>query len=190
MHVCGHVRHWRIGSADRGLDSMMHATAVTQMPRILQRPKSMRNIPLTRSATREFAGGPALRPAADPGAAASAAFRRRRRLRRCRLARLNIGGARGLRMSRTRRPHRPASGIGYRRDAAHPPAFDHAGNGADDPNIAGTAAQIAAHRDANFLLVCAIGPHDQIAGGNQHSRRAIAALQRVLARERADAALR
>ena len=71
----------------------------------------------------------------------------------------------------------------HRRNAARAPLGDRHLNRADDSHIAGAAAEIAAHGDSNLLLVRVGQPHDEIARRDEHPRCAIAALQRVLARE-------
>ena len=85
------------------------------------------------------------------------------------------------------RPHGPetlAAPIQLRRNASRAALRDDRLNGANDSDIAGAAAEIAAHPDPDLALISLRQPQHQVAGGHQHSRRAIAALQCVLAGER------
>ena len=75
------------------------------------------------------------------------------------------------------------SSIRFGRDIAGAPCFDHGLDRPHDTDIAGAPAQIAAQSDANQALVGLREAQHQIARGDQHSRRAIAALQRVFAGE-------
>ena len=56
-------------------------------------------------------------------------------------------------------------------------------NRAHDADIAGASAEIAAHRDADVMLAGRLHAQHDVARGNDHARRAIAALQRVVSRE-------
>src|SRR4051812_16669347 len=86
-------------------------------------------------------------------------------------------------MTRPCRPDHAAAGAGNGCDVATPTRDDHTPDGADDADITGAAAEIAAHRHANFLLVRSRAAQNKVARRDQHSRRAVAALQGVLALE-------
>src|SRR4029077_9330478 len=90
---------------------------------------------------------------------------------------------RSLAASRTRRPQRLSSAVVLRRYASPTPLVDDRRDGAHDADIAGTPAQIAAQPDADQLLVGMRKAQHQVAGRDEHSRRAVATLQRVLPRE-------
>ena len=75
------------------------------------------------------------------------------------------------------------SSIRFGRDIAGAPCFDHGLDRPHDTDIAGAPAQIAAQSDADPALVGLRQAQHEIARGDQHSRRAIAALQRMLAGE-------
>src|SRR5580698_3087353 len=70
-----------------------------------------------------------------------------------------------------------------RRYAAAPSRIDHRADRAHNSDIAGTAAQVAAHADANRVLVRCTETQDEIARRYQHARCAIAALKCVFAAE-------
>src|SRR5260370_37669543 len=72
---------------------------------------------------------------------------------------------------------------GQRGYAASAPGVDHRVNRADDPDISGAAAQISAHSNADAAFIGRRQPQHEIACGDQHAGRAIAALQGVLARK-------
>ena len=81
------------------------------------------------------------------------------------------------------RPERRAAGIRHGRYAAGAAFGEHALHRADNAGIAGAAAEIAAHGDADVLFARLVEPRHHVARGDEHARRAVAALQRMLARE-------
>ena len=73
--------------------------------------------------------------------------------------------------------------VRHRRDIARAPRFDHGLDRPHDADIAGAPAQIAAQSDADEALVGLRQAQHEITRGDQHSRRAVTALQRMLAGE-------
>ena len=71
----------------------------------------------------------------------------------------------------------------FRRDIACAPRFDHGLDRPHDADIAGAAAQIAAQSDADQAFIGLRQAQHEIARGDQHSRRAVTALQRMFAGE-------
>ena len=96
-----------------------------------------------------------------------------------------LGPIRAVMRASTRadRAQHLASAIRFGRDIACAPRFDHGLDRPHDADIAGAAAQIAAQSDADQTLVGLRQPQHEIARGDQHSRRAVAALQGMLAGE-------
>jgi hypothetical protein len=86
-------------------------------------------------------------------------------------------------MTGTRRPELCAPCAGHRDNATGASAGDDALDCTDYADIAGAAAQVAAHSDPNLAFQGGLRPQDEIARGDQHAGSAIAALQSVLARE-------
>src|SRR5437016_1235441 len=75
--------------------------------------------------------------------------------------------------------------LGRRRgEGAGATLLQHAANGAHDADISGAAAKVAAQLEADAPLVGSGKTADDVARGDQHSRRAESALQTMLGRER------
>ena len=86
-------------------------------------------------------------------------------------------------MTRTRGPELCAPCAGHRHNATGAPVGDDALDCTDYADIAGAAAQVAAHSDANLAFRGGFRPQYEIARGDQHAGSAVAALQSVLAGE-------
>jgi hypothetical protein len=71
-----------------------------------------------------------------------------------------------------------------RLNAALAAISDHALDRAHNTDIAGATAEIAAHSDADRMFVIIQRAQNNVATRHQHARRAIAALQGMLAPER------
>ena len=73
--------------------------------------------------------------------------------------------------------------IRNRQDPSLAPLVEHGAYRPHDADIAGAAAQISAQSDADETLIGLRQPQHEIARGDQHSRRAVTALQRMFTRE-------
>jgi hypothetical protein len=85
---------------------------------------------------------------------------------------------------RSGRPQLVAATSGDRRDASPASVGKDALDHPHDADVACTSAQILAHGDADVMLSRRLHAQDDVARRNDHARRAITALQRMMSRER------